>query len=79
MESSVQQLTRFGFECRYVKREDAHVEQLVFLAPFALSTSAANMSIGEVLKIPTLCYSRRGGARGVFCSNSEWRDGGSRA
>jgi len=32
----------------------------------------------EVLKIPYALLFSRGGARGVFCSNSEWRDGGSR-
>jgi len=68
LESSVQQLTRFGFECRYVENEKTLMwSKLVFLAPFALSTSAANMSIGEVLKNP-LRFAILGAAVREACS-----------
>jgi len=53
LESSVQQLTRFGFECKYVDNEKTLMwSKLVFLAPFALSTAAANLPIGEILSNP---------------------------
>jgi len=68
MESSVQQLTRFGFECRYVENEKTLMwSKLVFLAPFALSTSAANIPIGEVLKNP-LRFAILGAAVREACS-----------
>jgi 2-dehydropantoate 2-reductase len=43
-------LRRFGFECLFVEDEPTLLwSKLVFLAPVALSTSAARSSIGEVL------------------------------
>ena len=68
LESSVQQLTRFGFECRYLENEKTLMwSKLVFLAPFALSTSAANIPIGEVLKSP-LRFAILGAAVREACS-----------
>jgi 2-dehydropantoate 2-reductase len=54
LETSVQQLSRFGFECKFVDNEETLLwSKLVFLAPIALSTAAANVPIGEIIGNPT--------------------------
>jgi 2-dehydropantoate 2-reductase len=51
--SSVEQFQRFGMECRYIENEQTLLwGKMVFLAPFALSTSAAGQPIGSVLSNP---------------------------
>jgi len=48
--SAVQIFQRFGFECQFVPDEVTLMwSKLVFLAPFALTTSAARSPIGDVL------------------------------
>jgi 2-dehydropantoate 2-reductase len=42
-----------GFECRFVENEATLMwGKLVFLAPFALATTAANKTVGEILSDP---------------------------
>lgn len=49
------QLQRIGFECRFIDQEPTLMwGKLVFLAPFALSTTAANKTVGEILSDPRL-------------------------
>src|SRR6202451_327461 len=49
-ESTCEQLQKIGFECRFIDDEPTLMwGKLVFLAPFALSTTAANKTVGEVL------------------------------
>jgi len=46
-------LQKMGFECRFIDDEATLMwSKIVFLAPFALSTTAANKTVGEVLSDP---------------------------
>jgi len=50
---ALQHLQKLGFECRFVDDEPTLMwGKLVFLAPFALSTTAAGLPIGGVLSDP---------------------------
>jgi 2-dehydropantoate 2-reductase len=50
---TVGQLHQLGFECRFVDDEPTLMwGKLVFLAPFALSTTAADKTTGEILSDP---------------------------
>ena len=50
---TVDQLQQLGFECRFVDDEPTLMwGKLVFLAPFALSTTAADKTTGEILSDP---------------------------
>jgi 2-dehydropantoate 2-reductase len=54
LESTVQQLQQIGFECRFVDHEPTLMwGKLVFLAAFALTTTAADKTTGEILADPT--------------------------
>jgi 2-dehydropantoate 2-reductase len=54
LESTVEHLQKLGFECRFVDHEPTLMwSKLVFLAAFALSTTASNKTTGEVLADPT--------------------------
>lgn len=47
-------LQKMGFECRFIDHEPTLMwSKLVFLAPFALITTAANITTGEILADPT--------------------------
>jgi len=47
------QLQHMGFECRFIDDEPTLMwGKLVFLAPFALTTTAANKNVGEILSDP---------------------------
>jgi 2-dehydropantoate 2-reductase len=47
------QLQQIGFECRFIEDEPTLMwGKLVFLAPFALTTTAANKNVGEILSDP---------------------------
>jgi 2-dehydropantoate 2-reductase len=47
------QLQKIGFECRFIDDEPSLMwGKLVFLAPFALSTTAADKTVGEILGDP---------------------------
>jgi 2-dehydropantoate 2-reductase len=51
--STIDQLQKIGFECRFIDDEPTLMwGKLVFLAPFALSTTAANKTVGEILSDP---------------------------
>ena len=51
--STVDQLRKIGFECRFIDDEPTLMwGKLVFLAPFALSTTAADKTTGEILADP---------------------------
>jgi len=51
--TTVDQLQQLGFECRFVDDEPTLMwGKLVFLAAFALSTTAANKTTGEILADP---------------------------
>ena len=51
--STINQLQKIGFACRFIDDEPTLMwSKLVFLAPFALSTTAANKTVGEVLADP---------------------------
>jgi 2-dehydropantoate 2-reductase len=51
--TTVDQLQEIGFECRFVDDEPTLMwGKLVFLAPFALSTTAADKTTGEILADP---------------------------
>jgi 2-dehydropantoate 2-reductase len=51
--STVEQLQKIGFECRYIDDEPTLMwGKLVFLAPFALTTTAADKTVGEILADP---------------------------
>ena len=53
LESTVDQLQKIGFACRFIDDEPTLMwSKLVFLAPFALSTTAANKTTGEVIADP---------------------------
>src|SRR4029077_8904556 len=50
---TLDQLSQLGFACRFIDDEPTLMwSKLVFLAPFALSTTAANKTVGEVLADP---------------------------
>jgi 2-dehydropantoate 2-reductase len=50
---TLDQLSRIGFACRFIDDEPTLMwGKLVFLAPFALATTAANKAVGEVLADP---------------------------
>jgi 2-dehydropantoate 2-reductase len=54
LEPTVIQLQNLGFECRFVDHEPTLMwRKLVFLAAFALTTSAAGKTTGEILADPT--------------------------
>jgi 2-dehydropantoate 2-reductase len=51
--STIDQLQQLGFTCRFIDDEPTLMwGKLVFLAPFALSTTAANKTVGEILADP---------------------------
>jgi 2-dehydropantoate 2-reductase len=53
LSSSLDQLQQLGFECRFIDDEPTLMwGKLVFLAPFALSTTAADKPVGEILSDP---------------------------
>jgi 2-dehydropantoate 2-reductase len=50
---TLEQLQKIGFECKFIDDEPTLMwGKLVFLAPFALTTTAANKSVGEILSDP---------------------------
>ena len=52
--STIDQLQQIGFECRFVDDEPTLMwGKLVFLAPFALTTTASDKTTGEILADPT--------------------------
>lgn len=53
--ATLDQLQKVGFECRFIDDEPTLMwGKLVFLAPFALTTSAADKPVGEILSDPQL-------------------------
>jgi 2-dehydropantoate 2-reductase len=51
--STLDQLQQIGFACRFIDDEPTLTwGKLVFLAPFALATTAANRTVGEILSDP---------------------------
>jgi 2-dehydropantoate 2-reductase len=51
---TIDQLQQIGFECRFVDDEPTLMwGKLVFLAPFALTTTASDKTTGEILADPT--------------------------
>ncbi len=51
--ATVEQLRRFGFNCQFNADEMKILwTKLVFLAPYALTTTAASMTAGEVIRDP---------------------------
>src|SRR5580700_10479691 len=51
--STVDELQKIGFECRFIDDEPTLLwSKLVFLAPFALSTTASDKTTGEILADP---------------------------
>src|ERR1700692_887989 len=53
LQSTLDQLTKMGFACRFIDDEPTLMwGKLVFLAPFALSPTAADKTVGEVLSDP---------------------------
>jgi 2-dehydropantoate 2-reductase len=51
--STVDQLQKIGFTCRFIDDEPTLMwGKLVFLAPFALATTAADKTVGEILSDP---------------------------
>lgn len=52
--STLDQLQKIGFECRFVDHEQTLMwGKLVFLAPFALTTTAGDKTTGEILSEPS--------------------------
>jgi len=50
---TLEQLQQIGFGCRFIDDEPTLMwSKLVFLAPFALTTSAADKTVGEILSDP---------------------------
>jgi 2-dehydropantoate 2-reductase len=50
LEGTLDQLQKIGFECRFIDDEPTLMwGKLVFLAPFALTTTAADKNTGEIL------------------------------
>ncbi len=55
LESSFSHFRQFGFECNFIENETTLLwSKLVFLAPIALSTTAAAAPMGDVIKDPAL-------------------------
>ena len=55
LSGTLDQLSKIGFACRFIDDEPTLMwGKLVFLAPFALSTTAANKTVGEILADPEL-------------------------
>jgi len=53
LDGTVQHLQQIGFECRFIDHEPTLLwSKLVFLAAFALTTTAANKTTGEILADP---------------------------
>jgi 2-dehydropantoate 2-reductase len=53
LENTVEQLQQVGFACRFIDDEPTLMwSKLVFLAPFALTTTAADKTTGEVISDP---------------------------
>lgn len=51
---AIEQLEKIGFTCRFIDDEPTLMwSKLVFLAPFALTTTAADKSVGEILADPS--------------------------
>jgi 2-dehydropantoate 2-reductase len=51
--TTLDQLQQIGFACRFIDDEPTLMwGKLVFLAPFALATTAANKTVGEILSDP---------------------------
>jgi 2-dehydropantoate 2-reductase len=51
--STLDELQKIGFACRFIDDEPTLMwGKLVFLAPFALSTTAANKTVGEIFSDP---------------------------
>jgi len=51
--STINQLQQLGFECHFIDDEPTLMwGKLVFLAPFALTTTAADKTVGEILSDP---------------------------
>jgi 2-dehydropantoate 2-reductase len=51
--STIDELQKIGFECRFIDDEPTLLwSKLVFLAPFALSTTASDKTTGEILADP---------------------------
>jgi 2-dehydropantoate 2-reductase len=50
LDSTVQQFSQFGFECKFTDDESTLLwSKLVFLAPFALATTALDRPIGQIV------------------------------
>ena len=53
LSDSLDQLQKTGFECRFIDDEPTLMwSKIVFLAPFALSTTAADKNVGEIFADP---------------------------
>jgi 2-dehydropantoate 2-reductase len=53
LEGTLDQLSKIGFACRFIDDEPTLMwGKLVFLAPFALTTTAADKTVGEILSDP---------------------------
>jgi 2-dehydropantoate 2-reductase len=53
LEGTLDQLQKIGFECRFIDDEPTLMwGKVVFLAPFALTTTAADKNTGEILSEP---------------------------
>jgi 2-dehydropantoate 2-reductase len=51
--ATLDELQKMGFECRFIDDEPTLMwGKIVFLAPFALTTTAANKTVGEILSDP---------------------------
>jgi 2-dehydropantoate 2-reductase len=51
---ALDQFQKIGFECRFIEDEATLMwSKIVFLAPFALSTTAADKTVGEILANPS--------------------------
>jgi 2-dehydropantoate 2-reductase len=62
--SAVEQLHEFGFTCQFAADEMKILwTKLAFLAPFALTTTAARRTIGEVIRDPVWRQKLEGGIR----------------
>jgi 2-dehydropantoate 2-reductase len=52
--STVEQLQQIGFECRFVENESTLMwSKLVFLGPYALTTTAADKAMGGIISDPS--------------------------
>ncbi len=53
LDSTMEHFRRFGLDCKYIDNEQTLLwGKMVFLAPFALSTTAANKNVGGILSDP---------------------------